>query len=176
MIHRPGRDSWLSDGASVADPIESLLDKLRKIAALHAGATSEGEAAAAARAMERVQQQLANAQEAAPPKTAKRAEPTTEWQFSLQDPWKRRLFFALCRQRGIEPFRFYRQRYSTVMIRATRTVVDNDLWPTYLALSAQLDEYLSDVTLQVIRDVLHQKDAEATELPEGRLLPSQDDE
>lgn len=163
----------------VSSDFDALLDKLRKIAALHAGATSPGEADAAARALQRVQAQLDLARASAGPNAAPAGQPAAErvgrWQFSMPDPWKRKLFLALCRQRGLEPYRQYRQRYSTVMVRATESMVNNDLWPTYLALEEQLDKYLQDVTLKVIQDVLHQRDEEAPEVDE-RLLPGEADE
>ena len=34
--------------------------------------------------------------------------------YSLPDPWKRKLFLALCRRYGLTPYRERRQRYSTV--------------------------------------------------------------
>ncbi len=38
-----------------------------------------------------------------------------EWQFSL-DPWSYRLLVALSRRYGLEPYRYRRQRHSTLII------------------------------------------------------------
>jgi hypothetical protein len=70
----------------------TLWSKLRKIEALHAGTTSDGEREAARLAAERIRARLA----------AQR----TEWRdivmsYSLHDPWKRKLFVALCRRYGL---------------------------------------------------------------------------
>src|ERR1017187_3286696 len=97
---------------------EQLREKLRKISALFHGATTAGERDAAAAAMERVKKGLGII-----PKT----EPTIEFKFSLPDRWQRRLFSALCRRHGLEPYRYKRQRHTTVIVRVSRSFVDQTL-------------------------------------------------
>jgi len=87
----------------------SLLEKLQKIEALHAGATTEGERTATAFAAERIRERLAG---------WRKLEPDIEMQYSMPDPWKRMLFVALCRRYGLEPYRHARQRESTVCVDA----------------------------------------------------------
>ena len=123
---------------------QQLREKLRKISALFEGATTPGERHAAAAAIERVKKALAG---------MLRTEPTIEMQFSLSDRWQRRLFSALCRRYGLEPFRYKRQRYTTVMIRVPRSFVDKTLWPEYLQIKDALDEYLAEATERIIRAV-----------------------
>src|SRR5688572_19492675 len=53
-------------------------------------------------------------------------------QFSLHHRWQRRLFAALCRRYGLEPYRYRRQRYTTVMVRVPKSFVNETLWPEYL--------------------------------------------
>ena len=50
----------------------------------------------------------------------------------------RRLFSALCRRYGLEPYRYKGQRYTTVIVRAPRSFIDRTLWPEYLELQAAL--------------------------------------
>jgi len=45
-------------------------------------------------------------------------EQDVELVYSLPDPWKRKLFVALCRRYGLKPFREHGRRYSTVQVRA----------------------------------------------------------
>jgi hypothetical protein len=45
-------------------------------------------------------------------------------QFSLPDQWSRHLFLALCRRYGLKPYRYYRQRRNTVMVRAPKLIED----------------------------------------------------
>jgi hypothetical protein len=88
-----------------------LREKLRKISALFEGATTPGERNAAAAAIVRVKQALAG---------MLRTEQPVETQFTLPDRWQRRLFSALCRRYGLEPYRYKRQRYTTVLVRAPK--------------------------------------------------------
>ncbi len=92
-------------------------------------------------------------------------EKTLDWKFSLPDPWKRQLFVALCRRNHLEPFRQYRQRYTTVMVRCTRAMVDQTLWPQFLELSQLLHDYLDEATRDIIGRSIHCDLSEATEQP-----------
>ena len=90
----------------------ALQDKLRKIEALHAGTTSDGEREAARLAAERIRARLAE---------VRAREPDVELVYTLPDPWTRKLFLALCRRYGLKPFRRFRQRYTTVQVVAPAT-------------------------------------------------------
>src|SRR3984885_13426555 len=116
---------------------QQLREKLRKISALFEGATTIGERDAAAAAIERVKKGLG---------TTMKAEQPVEYQFTLPDRWQRRLFSALCRRYGLEPYRYKRQRHTTVMVRAPRAFIDRTLWPEYLELKAALDGWLNEAT------------------------------
>jgi hypothetical protein len=131
-----------------------LREKLRKITALFEGAATAGERQAAAAAIERIRQAL---------KTAVRTEPLIETKFSMVDQWQRRLFSALCRRYGLEPYRYKGQRSTTVIVRAPRSFVDNTLWPEYLELQAALHSYLNQATERIIREEVYGDAGEATE-------------
>ncbi len=133
---------------------QQLREKLRKITALFEGAATSGERQAAAAAMERFRQALN-----AVPKT----QPLPEMKFSMADQWQRRLFTALCRRYGLEPYRYRGQRHTTVMLRAPRAFVDNTLWPEYLELQAALHSYLNEATERIIREEVYGDADEATE-------------
>lgn len=133
---------------------QQLREKLRKISALFEGATTPGEREAAKAAIERIRKALGD--------TA-RTEAPAELQFTLPDRWQRRLFTALCRRYGLEPFRYKRQRYTTVMLRVPRTFLDRTLWPEYIALRQALDIYLSEATERIIREEVFGDDEEARE-------------
>ena len=133
---------------------QELRERLRKISALFEGATTAGERNAAAAAIERVKKALAGMQ---------RTEQSVEIQFTLPDRWQRRLFAALCRRYGLDPFRYKRQRYTTVMVRAPRSFIDRTLWPEYLELKEALDEYLNEATERIIREEVYGDVGEAHE-------------
>jgi hypothetical protein len=133
---------------------EQLRAKLRKIAALFEGATTAGERTAAAAAIERVKRALG---------LRMQTEQPVEYQFTLSDQWQRRLFAALCRRYGLEPYRYHRQRYTTLMVRVPKSFVDETLWPEYLQLSRALEDYLNEATERIIREEVYKDAREASE-------------
>jgi hypothetical protein len=133
---------------------QELRQKLRKISALFEGATTIGERDAAAAAIDRVRKALA---------AAEQTEQLVETQFKLIDRWNRRLFTALCRRYGLKPYRYPRQRYSTVTLRAPRSFIDNTLWPEFLQIKKALDEYLNEATERIIREEVFGNSDEAEE-------------
>jgi hypothetical protein len=135
-----------------------LRDKLRKIEALFAGAGTAGERFAAEAARERVRAKLVELE---------RREPATEIQFSLPDPWSRQLFIALCRRYGLNPYRYPRQRRTTIMVRAPRRFIDEVLWREFSELNTDLQAYLNEVTLKVIREEVYADTSDAQEVPEA---------
>ncbi|MBS1872045.1 MAG: hypothetical protein JSU00_02450 [Acidobacteria bacterium] len=137
-------------------PEEQLREKLRKIRALYEGAKTAGERQAAAAAIERLRKALAEMEN---------VERAIEMQFTLPDRWQRRLFTALCRRYGLEPFRYKRQRYTTVMVRAPRSFIEGTLWPEYLDIKDALDEYLLEATDRIIREEVYRQAEEASERP-----------
>jgi len=135
-----------------------LRDKLRKIEALFAGAGTAGERLAAEAALERVRAKLAELE---------RHDPPVEMQFSMPDQWSRLLFVALCRRYGLKPYRHRRQRRTTVMVRAPRRFVEEVLWPEFRDLSSDLQAYLHETTLKVIREEVCADTSDAQEVPDA---------
>ena len=133
---------------------EEIIAKIRKVEALFMGTDSPGEMQAAKSALDRLKEQLAAAPEQA-----------QEFQFSMPDPWKRQLFVALVRRHNLAPYRRYRQRQTTVMVRTTRSMVDKVLWPQYIELSDLLHSYLDETTRDIISRGVHGDLSEAVEQP-----------
>jgi len=73
------------------------------------------------------------------------------------------LFTALCRRYGLEPYRYKRQRHTTVIVRAPRSFVDRILWPEFLELQAALHSYLNEATERIIREEVYKDAGEASE-------------
>lgn len=142
-----------------------LIEKLRHIQALYSGAATTGERVAAERARERILERLRLNEVEAPP---------AEYQFSMPDMWSRKVFVSLLRRYGIRPYRYKRQRYTTVMARVSKKFVDETLWPEYQEISETLHSYLSEVTDRVVSQVIHQDSSEADVVEEPQLpLPMQ---
>jgi hypothetical protein len=129
-----------------------LIQKLRSIEALFAGATTDGERIAAGRARERIMQRLAEWD---------REEPPIEHKFSMPDMWSRTLFLALLRRYDIQPYRRSGQRHTTVTAKVSRRFVEQTLWPQFLQSSEILEAYLAEVTDRVVRQVLSVDGADA---------------
>lgn len=133
---------------------QELRAKLRKISALFEGASTAGERDAAAAALERVRRALA---------ALEKSEPFREHKFTFPDRWQRRLFVALCRRYGLEPYRYKRQRSNTVIVKCPVSFVDRTLWPEYLALRGALEDYLNEATERIIREEVFGDAGEARE-------------
>ncbi len=136
---------------------QRLIEKLRRIEALFSRASSAGERAAAEKAARRVQHRL----------DAARASELLEFKFSLPDAWAKALFIALLRRHGVTPYRYSGQRRTTVMARAPKDLVNDELWPEFQELHKTLHSYLSDVTKRVIATAIHGDVSE----PEVRVKP-----
>jgi hypothetical protein len=74
---------------------------------------------------------------------------------------------ALCRRYGINPYRYHRQRRTTVMVRAPRRFIEQVLWREFADLNADLQAYLQEVTLKIIREEVHGDTSDAQEVPEA---------
>ncbi len=144
-----------------------LIEKLRLIEALFAGATTEGERIAADRARQRILERL---------RFWEREDPPIEYRFSMGDMWSRKVFVALLRRYGLQPYRYRGQRYTTVMARVSKRFIDETLWPEFQEISETLRVYLSEVTERVVSQVLHQDSSEADVVEEPLQLPLTDDE
>ena len=131
---------------------QKLIEKLQRIEALFAGATTKGEKFAAANALERIRQRLKDVQKLDPP---------VEYKFTLPDMWSKKLFLALLRRYGIEPYRYYRQKHTTVMARVPVSFVNETLWPEFQELNETLRAYLEEVTNRVITTGIYADSSEA---------------
>jgi hypothetical protein len=140
---------------------KALLEKLRRIEALHAGATTPGERDAAANAMRVIQQRL---------KLVEQEQPPVEYKFTLGDNWSRKLFMALARRYGLKPYRYRRQRYTTVMLRVPERFVRDTLWPEFVELDQVLRETLERATDQVVGQVFEQETSEAEVRDDQKLV------
>lgn len=132
-----------------------LLEKLRRIEALHAGAATPGERNAAAEARQRILNRL---------EEQRRLDPPIEYRFSLENRWSRRLFLALLRRYGLKPYRYPRQRANTVMVRLPRSFSETTLWPEFVALDQALREHLDAVAERVVSEAIAVDTSEAEEV------------
>ena len=142
---------------------DKLMEKLRRIEALFAGAKTDGEKDAADRARQRIQERL---------RTVAQADPPVEFKFRMHDMWQRRVFVALLRRYELRPYRYSGQRHTTVMARVPRRFVNETLWPEFLEFSGTLRSYLSEVTERVVSQVICQDSSEAEVIEDPKRLSS----
>ncbi len=91
------------------------------------------------------------------------AEQPVEYQVTLPERWERRLFVALCRRHGLEPYRYRRQKSASVVVRLPRSFLDNTLWPEYELLRQALDDYVAQTTERIIAEEVSSDVGEARE-------------
>jgi L-arabinose isomerase len=96
------------------DSEEEIRLKIRKIEALFKGSQFTGEKAAAEAALKRIHETLTNTQQ---------TKPEVEYTFTFNNQWSKTLFIALCRRHELRPYRYARQRRTTVKVKATEEFV-----------------------------------------------------
>ena len=123
-----------------------IRERLAKIKALFAGATTDGERDAAEAAMRRIQLKMDRARGPAVP---------MEFRFSLSNAWSLRLFIALCRSKGIKPYRYARMRRTSLCVRADPSFIDNELWPEFVQMDEVLAQYLGELADHIIAECIN---------------------
>lgn len=138
---------------------DELRERLRKVEALFFGATTAGEREAAGAAAERLKAKLDE---------ASRNDPPVEMKFAMPDQWSVRLFIALCRRYGFRPFRYARQRSTTIMVKAPRRMFDAVVWRQFLDVHNDLWTHFEQTTERLIQEAIHTDttDAETETAPE----------
>ena len=121
---------------------KTLRQKLAKVEELFQRAGSPGERAAAEAAIGRLHARLGRGD--------RDREPKVELKFSLSDRWSMRLFIAVCRKHGVRPYRYARQRRTTIMARARPEEFKRVVWSEFCQLHDELERYFKDVSDQLI--------------------------
>jgi len=132
--------------------------KIKKIEALIAGGKSEGERQAAALAKNRILERFQEDVVANP----------VEYTVPLGNPWKKKLFVALCNKHQLRTYRYKRQKYTTTMVRVNSNFLNNVLWPEFKKYSALLEEFVEEIVNDLISQIHDVKEEElvvAGELP-----------
>jgi hypothetical protein len=126
---------------------KDIREKLAKLEALFARGATEGERAAAGAARDRFQARLSlDANDG--------GEPEIELQYSLPDVWSVRIFVALCRKHGIRPYRYPRQRRTTVMVRVRQASFERTVAEEFRTLHQELTAYFNETVEHLIADAM----------------------
>ncbi|MDQ7009387.1 MAG: hypothetical protein Q9M94_03800 [Candidatus Gracilibacteria bacterium] len=129
--------------------MQNILDRIKKVEALIDGAKSDGEKNAAIAAKERILKKY-------PEIDIKNN--IVEYTIKTADSWHKKLFVAICRKYDIEPYRYYRQRYTTVMIKVNETFLNEILWKEYLQYTDILEELVGGITDELISKIHKEED------------------
>ncbi|PIV60109.1 MAG: hypothetical protein COS14_05225 [Bacteroidetes bacterium CG02_land_8_20_14_3_00_31_25] len=124
--------------------MEGILEKIKKIEALISGATTDGEKIAAIFAKQRILDKY-------PELETNRQQ--TEWTLHTPDTWHKKLLMALCRKYEIKPYRYARQKYTTVMVKINEDFLNKVLWPEYLEYSKHLEQLIKEITNDLINKI-----------------------
>jgi len=136
-----------------------IWSRLSKLEALFARAGTHGERDAAGAAIGRLQEKIGQ------------KEPPTELAFSLPDVWSVKLFLAVCRKHDLKPYRYPRQRRTTVMVNAPRTFLEKVVWAEFSDLQEELSRYFEETTDHLISTAMG-SDGDDSDI-QARRLPAQ---
>lgn len=114
----------------------NLFDKIEKIQALIDRASSEGERQAAEFAKQRLCERI--------------KENPIEYTVTSHSTWEKKLFDAICKKNGFNPYRYSRQKYTTTMVRVSKSAMDNVLWPEYSKYTDLLQELVDEIANDLI--------------------------
>ena len=123
---------------------EDIRAKLEKLEALFARGATAGERAAAGAALDRLTERLNDGSR----------EGTTELQYSLPDVWAVRIFVALCRKHDVKPYRYPRQRRTTVMVRVQPELFERTVLAEFETLHRELVAYFQETVDHLIADAM----------------------
>ena len=125
--------------------MNELLEKIRKIEALIQGAKTEGEKDAAILAKNRVHKKVKEKE--------KQRKPLSEYTLYTPDSWHKKLLLAICRKHNVRPYRYYRQKYTTVMVKVDEDFLNDVIWVEYLEYSKHLEVLVEDITNNLIAKI-----------------------
>jgi hypothetical protein len=125
--------------------LQSIYDKIKKIEALINGTNVEGERQAAIAAKQRLEAQV--------PAMPMQHVDAIEYTLSSTDRWHKQLILALCGKYDLKPYRYHRQKYTTVMVRCNETFMDTVFWPEYKVYARHLEALVDEITDDLINKI-----------------------
>jgi len=131
--------------------MESLLEKIRKIEALIDGASSVGEKQAAVSAKERILNKYPHLEIHRDAK---------EYSLRTDGEWDKKLLLAICHKYGVKPYRYKRQKYTTVMVNINEKFLNEVLWKEYTEYSIHLSKLVGEITDNLISKIHKHEDEE----------------
>ncbi len=116
-----------------------IFEKIKKVEALIERAGSEGERQSAILAKERLEKLKVGEE--------------VEYTIRTSDMWHKKLFTAVCHKYALKPYRYYRQKYTTVMVKISKRFLDEVVWPEYLKYAKVLEDLMDEIASEVITKI-----------------------
>jgi len=129
--------------------MEHLLERIKKIEALIIGASTDGEKNAAITSKKRILKKY--------PELEIHKNPI-EYRLSTGSEWNKKLLIAICRKYGVKPYRYHRQKYTTVMVNMNEEFLTKILWKEYEEHSKILNELVEEITNDLISKIHKHED------------------
>lgn len=76
-----------------------------------------------------------------------------EYRLYTPDTWHKKLLLAICRKYGLQPYRYHRQKYTTVMVKVEEDFLNNIIWKEYEKYSIHLEKLIDDITGDLINKI-----------------------
>lgn len=73
-----------------------------------------------------------------------------ELQCNMKNDWETFVFHALLKRYSIKPYRYRKQRKSTILVRASKELMDTLVWPIFMDLTAELHARFTAVTTALL--------------------------
>jgi len=89
----------------------------------------------------------------------------------MPDPWSVRLFIAFCRRYDLKPYRYPRQRRTTITVRAPRRFFDAVVWQQFSDIHTVLWAHFEATTERLIRETINADTTDAETLVEALSGP-----
>jgi hypothetical protein len=122
----------------------SIIEKIKKIEALIAGATTDGEKQAAISAKHRILDKYPEIEV---------QQNQREYRLLTQGEWHKKLLLALCAKYGVKAYRYPRQKHTTVTVKINPEFLNKVLWKEYLDYSAHLALLIDEITTDLINKI-----------------------
>lgn len=124
--------------------MEDLLAKIKKIEALINGAQTDGEKNAAISAKDRILKKYPE---------LNIHKDTLEYSLRTPDSWHKKLLVAICQKYELKPYRYKRQKYTTVMVKVNEDFLNKVVWKEYLEYSDHLEKLINTITDDLINKI-----------------------
>jgi hypothetical protein len=125
--------------------MSTLYDKIKKIEALILGSNVEGERQAAKAALKRLKDSA--------PAIPLQHQDAMEFSLSSGSNWNKQLILALCGKYDLKPYRYYRQKYTTVMVRCNKDFMNKVFWPEYQQYAQMLNVLVEEIATDLIAKI-----------------------